>query len=207
MISAPRRAGYEVTLRVDTGRSDLARALADLRDVLESARDRALATDIATGTQRWRGQLDYLLAAASGRRLTRLDPEVLAILRMSAYQLRHLTCVPPSGVVNEAVALTKAARKRSAAGLVNAVLRRVSTAPADLPRPPSADPASPEWRSQAIEFLSITHSHPAWLVERWLDRYGWDAALAWVSYNNTTPSMTLWPAPARAGSPDAGSDT
>src|SRR5690606_11518879 len=102
MISAPRRAGYEVTLRVDTGRSDLARALADLRDVLESARDRALATDIATGTQRWRGQLDYLLAAASGRRLTRLDPEVLAILRMSPYQLRHLTRVPPSAVVNDA---------------------------------------------------------------------------------------------------------
>jgi len=197
MISPPRRTAYEVTLRVDTGRSDLARALADLRDALESARDRGLATDIATGTQRWRGQIDYLLAAAYGRPLARLDPEVLAILRISAYQLRHLTRVPASAVVNDAVALTKAVRKRSAAGLVNAVLRKVASAPAELPGPPTAPAGTPEWRRQAVSCLSVTHSHPAWLVERWLDRYGWDAALTWVAYNNSTPSMTVWPAPGR----------
>lgn len=195
MISPPRRTAYEVTLRVDTGRSDLSRALADLRDALDTPRDRALATDIATGTQRWRGQLDYLLTAASSRPLSRLDPEVLAILRLSAYQLRHLTRVPASAVVNDAVALTKAARKRSAAGLVNAVLRKVATTPAILPGPPTADQSSPEWREQAIACLGITHSHPVWLVERWLDRYGWDDALAWVSYNNSTPPVTLWRSP------------
>lgn len=199
MIAPARQAAYEITRQVDAGDADLARALAERRDHLPSQRDRALATEIAVGTQRWRGQLDFLLAAAAGRPLMRLDAEVLSILRLSAYQLRHLARVPASAVVNDAVALTKAARKRSAAGLVNAVLRRVATAPAALPASPTAVPGSDDWRAQAIACLSITHSHPAWLVERWLDRHGWEAALAWVQFNNQPATVTLWPAAAAAG--------
>ena len=59
--------------------------------------------DIATGVQRWRASLDYLIEAAARRPIDRLDPEVVAILRLSAYQLLHLTRVPASAVVDDAV--------------------------------------------------------------------------------------------------------
>ena len=55
--------------------------------------------------------------------LARLDFEVLQILRLGAYQLLHLDRVPAAAAVNDAVAMTRRARKTSAAGLVNAVLR------------------------------------------------------------------------------------
>lgn len=196
MISAARRAAYDITKAVDAGRLDLASALVELRDGLADVRDRALATDIAVGTQRWRGQIDAVLERAGGRGLARFDPEVLAILRLSAYQLLHLTRVPASAVVNDAVELTRAARKRSATGLVNAVLRKVSTQPPALPGMPVDMPSAPGWREQAITYLSVTQSHPLWLVERWLDRHGWDATLAWVTFNNQVGPVTMWPAPA-----------
>lgn len=198
MISPARRAAYDVTRAVETGRLDLAAALADIRDALGDARDRALATDIAVGTQRWRGQLDFLLAQASGRPLARLDAEVLDILRVSAYQLRYLTRVPASAVVNDAVELVRVARKRSAAGLVNAVLRKLAAAGPALPSLPDVPEDSQAWRAQAVAYLSVTMSHPAWLVERWLDRYGWDATAAWVAFDNVSAPVTLWPAPGTA---------
>ncbi len=186
---------------MQAGRLDLASALVELRDPLTDARDRALATEIALGTQRWRGQIDYVLEQASGRGLSRFDPEVLTILRLSTYQLLRLARVPASAVVNDAVDLTRAARKRSATGLVNAVLRKVATRPPVLPPAPEGRRDAPGWRDQALAYLSVTQSHPAWLVERWLDRYGWDATLAWVTFNNQVGPVTLWPTPAevRAG--------
>ena len=89
-------------------------------------RDRALATDLVTGTLRWQRQLDYLIEHFSKRPLSKLDFEVLQILRLGAYQLLHLDRVPAAAAVNDAVAMTRRARKTSAAGLVNAVLRAIS---------------------------------------------------------------------------------
>lgn len=206
MISPARRAAYEITLAVDAERLDLASALADLRDRLTDARDRALATDIAVGAQRWRGQIDYLLAESSGRALARLDAEVLAILRLSAYQLLHLTRVPAAAVVNDAVELVRVARKRSAAGLVNAVLRKLSTQPPALPTPPDHTLDARAARAQAVAYLSVTQSHPAWLVERWLDRYGWEASRSWVAFNNEVAPLTLWPGPAALQTPSGMND-
>ena len=68
-------------------------------------RDRALAAEIATGVQRWRAALDHLIAHFSKRRIDRLDPEIVEILRLSAYQLLHLTRVPAAAVVDDAVDL------------------------------------------------------------------------------------------------------
>src|SRR4051812_39232056 len=123
MISPARIAAYEIVRRVSAGRSDLPAAAAAVRDALADERDRALATDIATGTFRWRAALDHLIEQGARRPVTRLDPEVVDILRLSLYQLLHLTRVPASAVVDDAVQLTKRAGKRSASGFVNAVLR------------------------------------------------------------------------------------
>jgi 16S rRNA (cytosine967-C5)-methyltransferase len=89
--------------------------------------------------------------------------------------------VPAAAVVDDAVQLAKKAGKASASGFVNALLRRVSRERARLPLP-DAPP---------IDRLSITLSHPRWLVERWLARHGAEDAERWTRFDNTPAPLTL----------------
>lgn len=185
MIAPARTAAFTALRDVNAGRADLPAALAAVRPDLQDERDRALATDLVTGTLRWQRQLDYLIEHFSKRPLSRLDFEVVQILRLGAYQLLHLDRVPAAAAVNDAVAMTRRARKTSAAGLVNAVLRAISRNAHRLPlppRPPEGDP---------LPYLEVSLSHPGWLAHRWLDRYGFDAAEAWEQFNNAAAPLTI----------------
>src|SRR6185436_3011981 len=175
MIALARIAAYETVLAVASGRADLPTALARARQKLKDDRDRALAGEIATGAIRWQGAADHLVREFSGRAPAKLDAEVLAILRIGIFQLLHLDRVPASAIVDDAVQLAGRAGKRSAAGFVNALLRRVSRERAHLPLP-----AAPP-----IDFLSITLSHPRWLAQRWIARHGAVDAERWTRFNNT----------------------
>src|SRR5438034_5137999 len=135
MIAPARVAAYDILTALSSGQADLPTAIAFARVGLQDDRDRALAAEIATGVQRWRAALDHLIVAFSKRAIDRLDPEVVEILRLSAYQLLHLTRVPASAVVDDAVNLVRRAGKRSAAGFVNAVLRELSRKRRHLPLP------------------------------------------------------------------------
>src|SRR5437867_1052591 len=105
MIAPARVAAYHVLVSVSAGRADLPDALAAMRTDLHDERDRALAAEISIGVQRWRASLDHLIVHFSKRPIRRLDPQVLEILRLSTYQLLHLTRVPAAAVVDDAVAL------------------------------------------------------------------------------------------------------
>ena len=192
MIAPARVAAYEILSAVSAGRSDLPGAIAQARASLRDERDRALAAEIATGVQRWRAALDHLIVACSKRGIDRLDPEIVEVLRLSLYQLLHLTRVPAAAVVDDAVDLAGKIGKRSAAGLVNAVLRTSSRTRSSLPFPPRpvshGDPAD---RGPALDYLSITLSHPRWLAERWLTRFGFDTTEAWLRFNNAAAPLTL----------------
>ena len=111
MIAPARSAAYEILSAVSAGRADLPAAIVHARASLGDDRDRALAAEIATGVQRWRDALDHLIVAFAKRPLHRLDPEIIEILRMGAYQLLHLTRVPASAVVDDAVKLAKGLRE------------------------------------------------------------------------------------------------
>lgn len=189
MIAPARLAAFEVLRVVGSGRSDLGSALARARTKLNDERDRALASEIATGTLRWQGAFDHTIAAFASRPLRQLDAEVIDILRLTIFQLVHLDRIPASAAVKDAVDLAGKAGKRSASGLVNAVLRRVSRERERLPLP--APPRDPADREGALAYLSTTLSHPAWLVERWLDRYGFKNAEAWTRFNNAPAPLTL----------------
>jgi 16S rRNA (cytosine967-C5)-methyltransferase len=189
MIGPARVAAYDISSAVSSGRSDLPTAIALSRATLHDDRDRALAADIAAGVQRWRAALDYLIVHFSKRPIERLDREVVEILRLSAYQLLHLTRVPASAVVDDAVNLTKRAGKTSASGLVNAVLRALSRARTALPLPPRPD--DPADRNRALNYFSITLSHPRWIAERWHDRFGFENAERWLRFNNVPAPLTL----------------
>ena len=182
-MAAPARAAAFYVLRaIATGSGDLGDALARIRDGLSDARDRALATELATGTLRWRNAIDYQLQQRSARRLHRLDAAVLDALRLGAYQLLHLDRVPVSAVVNDSVDLVKRAGFASAAGFANAVLRRLARERETLSWPPPGD---------VKEHFAVVHSHPAWLVERWLTRYGPAVTETWLRFNNQPPAITV----------------
>jgi 16S rRNA (cytosine967-C5)-methyltransferase len=181
VIAPARIAAYETVLAVAAGRADLPTALARARARLSDDRDRALAGEIAAGTLRWQGAFDCVIEQFAGRPPARLDREILVVLRTAMFQLLHLDRVPAAAVVDDAVELARKAGKKSAAGFVNALLRRVSRERARLPLP----------EAPPIDVLSITLSHPRWLAGRWLARHGFDAAAAWARFDNTPPSLTL----------------
>jgi 16S rRNA (cytosine967-C5)-methyltransferase len=189
VISPARIAAYEILNAVSAGSADLPTAIAFARGGLRDDRDRALAAEIATGVQRWRAALDHLIVEFSKRGIARLDSEIVEILRLSAYQLLHLTRVPASAVVDDAVNLAGRAGKRSAAGFVNAILRTISRRRDSLPLPPR--PADLADRAAALDYFSVTLSHPGWLAARWLDRFGFEAAEAWLQFNNSPGALTL----------------
>ncbi len=154
-ISPGRKVAFDVLRKVEGGgyASDL---LMETAAALE-ARDAGLANEIVFGVLRYQAQLDWLIPHYSGRR-GKLDPEVRIALRMGVYQLRYLERVPAHAAVGEAVELVKRARKSSAAGFVNAVLRKVGR-------------EEVAWPSREVEL-----SCPEWLLARWERQYGRETA-------------------------------
>jgi 16S rRNA (cytosine967-C5)-methyltransferase len=196
-MTAPARvAAYHALSAIDDHALDLPSVLAEGRRRLADPRDRALAAEIVHGTLRWRRALDALIAAAATTGRVPTDGRVLTVLRLSVYQLLHLDRVPASAVVDDAVELARVAQRAPAAGFVNALLRSLLRQRHRLALPPRPQPGSD--RPAALAYLGVTHSHPDWVVGRWLDRYGLEAAEAWVQFNNATPSVTLRVNPLRA---------
>ena len=189
MMSAARWAAFETLRAVNAGTRDLPAALVDARARIADPRDQALVTEIATGVLRWRAALDHVIVHATGRPLARLDAPTLDVLRIGAYQLTHLDRVPARAAINDAVDMAKRAGKSSASGLVNAALRAIDRRRGALPLPPHPGPAGS--RDAQLDYLSVTLSHPRWLVERWLDREGFEAAAARAAFDNTPAPLTL----------------
>jgi 16S rRNA (cytosine967-C5)-methyltransferase len=191
MIATARVAAYDALREVEANHLDLGEAVARARTPLTDERDRALLLEIVAGTLRMRAAIDFQLATRVTRPLARLDAAVLTVLRLAGFQLLYLSRIPASAVIHDAVELTRRAGKTSAAGLVNAVLRALARDRASLTWPiaPSLD-APP---AAVVDYLSTVHSHPSWLVSRWLDRHGRDATERWVAFNNQPPALCLAP--------------
>lgn len=181
MIAAARRTAVDALAHVDEGGLDMGAAIARVRATLHDERDGALLLEIVTGTLRMRNAIDYQLAARVKRPLGKLDAAVLRILRLSAFQLIYLSRSKASAVIHDAVELTRRAGKSSAAGLTNAVLRAIARDKDQWSWPDADDPA----------YLSVVHSHPQWLIDRWLARHGRANTEAWLAFNNQPASMCL----------------
>ena len=189
MTAPARTAAFQALRAIAANRADLPAALAHSRQRLADERDRALAAEIVTGALRWQRSLDFLIEHFAQRPLRKIDPDVATILRLSLHQILHLDRVPAAAVVDDAVDLTRGARKVSAAGFVNAVLRSTVRQRNRLPLPER--PGGDGDRTARLAYLGVTLSHPEWLVARWLDRHGFEAAERWVQFNNETPRLTL----------------
>jgi 16S rRNA (cytosine967-C5)-methyltransferase len=173
-VSHARRAAFEVLRRVEDEGAFAAPLLAGLPKEL-STEDRSLCYELTLGVLRRQLWLDRALEHFAGRTAEKLDAPVRRALRLGLYQLRFLTRVPARAAVNESVNLVHAARLRSAAPFVNAVLRRAA-------REPEYDPASEI--KDPIERIAVESSHPAWLVARWAEAFGLEQAEALARANN-----------------------
>jgi 16S rRNA (cytosine967-C5)-methyltransferase len=172
--SPARRAAFEILRRVELEDAYAATLLVGLDEQLRGD-DRALCHELVLGVLRRRLWLDNTLQHFASRRVENLDLAVRIALRIGLYQLRFLTRIPPSAAVNESVNLVRAARVKSAGGFVNAVLRRATREPDYDPATNVADPA---------EKLAIEFSHPRWLIQRWVERFGFDETAGLARANN-----------------------
>lgn len=178
-VSPARRAAFSILLAVEQGAShsdDLLRGKAV--NALAPA-DRNLTTALVLGVLRWQLRLDYQIRPLLKRPGAKLDSEVLAALRLGAFQLLFLDRIPARAAIDESVELTKQSGHRFAAAMVNAVLRKLATA------------ASPTFAEESPAELSLAQAHPAWLVERWASFYGLEAARAICRHGQTQPALTL----------------
>jgi 16S rRNA (cytosine967-C5)-methyltransferase len=181
LVSVARLAAFNVLRRVEEEGAYAALLLAASEEKMR-ADDRALCYELVLGTLRWQLWLDRLIEHYAGRSTASLDAPVRRALRLGLYQLRFLSRIPASAVVNESVKLIHLSRLRSAAAFTNAVLRRATREPL---YDPSADVADP------IERLAVETSHPAWLIERWIKAFGIEEAEAFARANNNAPPVAF----------------
>ncbi len=180
MAASPARtAAFRILLRVEREQSFAVELLhSELLDDLSPA-DKNLTTEIVMGVLRWRSVLDELIAHFSFTPFRKLDLEVLTALRIGAYQIAFLTKIPSHAAVNETVELVKQGKKASAAGLANAVMRKI------LAQQKSGKRTSSQGTPAEV------FAHPDWLIQKWTQQFGWDVALKICEYDQQIPETVL----------------
>jgi 16S rRNA (cytosine967-C5)-methyltransferase len=152
-------------------------------EVLPLPQDRGLVTELVYGTLRRKGHLDWIIGQfrqrdSSAREKTALNN----ILRTALYQLIYMDRIPAFAAVNEAVNLAKKVDPAKAS-MVNGILRNFLRRRDSLPYPDSV--------REAARHISIIHSHPLWLVERWIAVFGVEEAKTLCEADNRTPPLTV----------------
>jgi 16S rRNA (cytosine967-C5)-methyltransferase len=175
-VKSPRKVALDVVTRVFEEDAYADRAFRSGADGLD-ARDRAFAMQIAYGTVQRVRTLDHAIETLGRRPVRKLDPPVLAALRLGAYQLAYVEGVPRYAAVNESVELVRRARLERAVPFANAVLRRLGEGVRELV---DSLPEGP-----------LKHSYPDWIYELWREELGEDDALALMRAQNEPPETVV----------------
>lgn len=171
-----------------------------------SAQDRRLATNLVLGVTRRRATLDAIIEPFVNRPLFNIEPPVLDVLHLGAYQLVFLDGIPPHAAVHETVELANAIARPAVKGFFNGVLRRVSetvtdemvtkldrdTVPLDAEIPKYRKLRQPVFPVLGTpSFLAAAFSWPRWLAERWLPRFGFEECCRLGFHFNAPPPLWL----------------
>lgn len=173
-LTPARKAAFQILQKIESGRGHADDLLRDAAVTALLPIDRNLATALVLGVLRTQLQLDAALRPLLKRPGAKLDAEVRIALRLAAFQLLHMDRIPARAAIDESVELTKQAGHRFAAGMVNAVLRKLVTG--------DAKPASA---------ASDKDAYPAWLTERWTNQFGGETASAICRYGQAQPTLTV----------------
>ncbi|MBI4529943.1 MAG: 16S rRNA (cytosine(967)-C(5))-methyltransferase RsmB [Candidatus Latescibacteria bacterium] len=177
-----RQAALRILARVDVDRAFVDKMLDPwLRRV--PPHDRSFVREIVLGTTMWRGRIDWTLERFAERPLTTLTPWIRNILRMGVYQILFLDRIPDRAAIDESVKLAHTFGHRGVAGFVNAVLRKIAAERGQI--------AYPAQGTDPVEAIAIHYSHPAWMVRRWIDRYGVQETEMICQANNQRPVLTV----------------
>jgi 16S rRNA (cytosine967-C5)-methyltransferase len=173
--SDPREAALRILQAVDT-RSAFSDRLLDGAHARggPEPRDQALMHELVKGTLRWRGRIDWALDQRVHIGLAQVQPWARNALRIGAYQILFLDRIPVHAAVDESVKLANLYGHPGTAGLVNSVLRRLADEKEDIVWPQGDD----------AESLAVWGSHPRWMVERWLARFGAERTRQLLLANN-----------------------
>src|SRR4051812_5205639 len=174
-VSPARRAAFEVVRRVFEQEAYADRALRSAAETLDP-RERAFAQQLAYGTVQRRRTLDHAIETLGRRPVRKLDPPVLAALRLGAYQLGYLE-VAPHAAANESVELVRAARLERAVPFTNAVMRRLAEGMKPLLNQLPEGP--------------LKHSYPDWIYDVWVRDFGEAEALAIMRAQNEPPETVV----------------
>jgi 16S rRNA (cytosine967-C5)-methyltransferase len=178
-VSPARKAAFQVLMAVGRGHAHCDDLLRRKAVNALSPADCNLATALVLGVLRWQIRLDHQLHALLSRPKARLDAEILIALRLGAFQILHLDRIPARAAIDESVELAKQAGHRFGSGMVNAVLRKLAV------RPPFH--FSEEFPAE----LALAQAHPAWMVERWANFYGLEAARTICRHGQSQPALTV----------------
>jgi 16S rRNA (cytosine967-C5)-methyltransferase len=191
-VSRARSIAFDILRRVATQDAYADESLRAALDETVGTADAGLATELTLGVLRWQRLLDFLIDRNLAKKTKTLDIEVRIALRLGIYQLYFLERVPAHAAVHESVELVKQARKRSAAPLVNAVLRKSAKESSTTPKPTEAIASLIPRDLPRTELLGIEHSQPTWLVERWMRTIGEDRTVALLGANNRVPGLSAF---------------
>lgn len=180
-ISPARLAAFEILLKVENEKAFSSVLLPIYEEKLQ-IKDRALCHELVLGVLRRQIYLDRILQKFIKQKIEKFDTEVLISLRLGVYQLLFLDKIPVFAAINESVNLVHQAKKKSAGGLVNAVLRKIERE--------EEKPFRFEFGDE-IEKLSVETSHPRWLLEHWSKNFGFDKASQLAIANNETPQSVF----------------
>jgi len=175
-ISPSRIAAFEILYKIETEKSFSSVLLPIYEEKLEP-KDRALCHELTLGTLRKQLYLDKFIEKLTNGK--KLDSAVKVILRIALYQLIFLDKIPAHAAINDAVNLVQMAKKTSAKGFVNAVLRRFTRENVEL-----------EFADE-VEKISIETSHPKWLIEKWIGDFGLEETAKLAEANNETPKLSF----------------
>jgi 16S rRNA (cytosine967-C5)-methyltransferase len=184
-ISVARKAAFNILLAVERGHSHSDDLLRGKAVNALSLADRNLATALVLGVLRWQIRLDHQLYALLSRPNAKLDAEIRIALRLGAFQILYMDRIPARAAIDESVELAKQAGHRFASGMVNAVLRKLG-----------AGAPHSEFSEESATEVALAQAHPAWMVERWMNFYGMEAARAICCHGQSQPALTV-----RIGSP------
>jgi 16S rRNA (cytosine967-C5)-methyltransferase len=190
-LSLARKAAFQILMAVERGQSHSDDLLRGNAVNTFSAPDRHLATALVLGVLRWQILLDHQLQALLKRPNAKVDPEIRIALRLGAFQLLHLDRIPARAAIDESVEVAKQAGHKFASRMVNAVLRKLATPPFH-PLAPLLHP----WEETTLESpldeaRPACEAHPIWMVERWINYFGLDAARAICLHGQAQPTLTV----------------
>lgn len=143
--------------------------------------DRGLITELVYGIMKYRLTVDYIISQFSKVRIKKISPWILNVLRLGVYQIIYLDRVPDAAACNESVKLAKKYGHNASVRFVNGVLRSVSRNKEAI--------SFPDKKQSPIQYLSITSSHPEWMIKNWIDQYGYPFTEELCQANNQVPDL------------------